>query len=61
MWGRIAILFLVCLPLLAQYRGTINGEVTDATGAVIPNASVRVRGVAIGLECSVIAPRWCDS
>ena len=47
---RLFALLLAALPLAAQYRGTINGEVVDATGAVIPNAKVKVKGVAIGLE-----------
>ncbi|MFB3827295.1 MAG: carboxypeptidase regulatory-like domain-containing protein [Bryobacteraceae bacterium] len=47
---RFPLFCLLTASLLAQYRGTINGEVTDATGAVIPNAKVKVRGVVIGLE-----------
>jgi len=50
MLRRIALLLLAGLPLLAQTRGTINGDVTDATGAVIPNAKVIVKAPAIGLE-----------
>ncbi|MCE5308799.1 MAG: carboxypeptidase-like regulatory domain-containing protein [Acidobacteriales bacterium] len=50
MFRPILVCILAALPLLAQYRGTINGELTDATGSVIPGAKVKVRGVAIGLE-----------
>ncbi len=46
---RAVALLFAALPLLAQYRGTINGEVVDPTGAVVPNAKVRVKGIAIGL------------
>ncbi len=47
--------FLVCillaaLPVLAQSKATINGDVTDATGSLIPNASVRIRSASIGVE-----------
>jgi hypothetical protein len=38
--------------LYAQTRGGINGDVTDPTGAAIPNATVKVRSAAIGLERS---------
>jgi hypothetical protein len=41
---------LASLPLLAQSKGTINGDVTDATGAGVPNATIKVRSIAIGLE-----------
>ncbi len=41
---------LAALPLLAQSKAAINGDVTDATGAAVPNATVRVRSVSIGVE-----------
>ncbi|HVH89008.1 MAG TPA: carboxypeptidase-like regulatory domain-containing protein, partial [Terriglobales bacterium] len=44
-------LMLTAPALLSQtFRGTILGAVTDASGAVIPNAKVAVRQVATGLE-----------
>lgn len=46
---RLATLLLAALPLAAQFRGTINGEVTDATGAVVPGAKVTVRAPAVGI------------
>lgn len=44
MYRTIAVLFLFSLlvPALAQDRGTIEGSISDATGAVIPAAQVRV-------------------
>lgn len=50
MFHRLSLFLLAALPLLAQSKGTINGDVTDATGAAIPGASVKVRSTAIGLE-----------
>src|SRR5207248_2455874 len=35
---------------LAQGSGTIQGAVTDPTGAVIPQASISARNVATGVE-----------
>jgi hypothetical protein len=44
------------LPALAQSdRGTITGTVTDPQGAVVPNASVALRGVATGVEYSTVS------
>ncbi|MBL8217261.1 MAG: carboxypeptidase regulatory-like domain-containing protein [Bryobacterales bacterium] len=40
---RIALLLLAALPLAAQQgRGTISGTITDASGAIVPAASVRL-------------------
>lgn len=50
MLRRLAVLLLAALPLLAQFKATINGDVTDSSGAAIPGAKVKVRSVAIGLE-----------
>ncbi len=43
-------ILLAAVPIFAQSKATINGDVTDPTGAAIPNATVKVRAVAIGLE-----------
>ncbi|MEK7409217.1 MAG: carboxypeptidase regulatory-like domain-containing protein [Acidobacteriota bacterium] len=42
-------LLLIAAMLLGQSRGTISGEVTDPSGAVIPSAKVGVKAPAIGL------------
>jgi Carboxypeptidase regulatory-like domain len=47
---RLAVFLLASLPLLAQSNGTINGDVTDATGAAVPAAKVKIKSVAIGFE-----------
>ena len=36
----LVLLFVVCAPAGAQTLGTITGEVKDASGAVIPGATV---------------------
>ncbi|HUQ90806.1 MAG TPA: carboxypeptidase-like regulatory domain-containing protein [Bryobacteraceae bacterium] len=38
------------MPLLSQFKGTLNGDITDATGAAVPGAKVKIRSAAIGLE-----------
>src|ERR1041384_6004889 len=47
---RLAIFLLASLPLRAQSKGTINGDVTDATGAPVPSAKVKIKSLAIGFE-----------
>ncbi|HXN94847.1 MAG TPA: carboxypeptidase-like regulatory domain-containing protein, partial [Candidatus Acidoferrales bacterium] len=50
----LALLALLCLlgsPSLAQQTlGSINGTVTDSSGAVVQNAVVKIQNVATGLE-----------
>src|SRR3972149_6311943 len=42
---------LLALPAVGQLtRGYISGTVQDGTGAVVPNAKVKIRNVATGLE-----------
>jgi hypothetical protein len=45
-----ALLSLAALPLLAQLKGTVNGDILDSTGASVPNAKVKLQSAAIGLE-----------
>lgn len=47
---RAAFALFAAVSLMAQSRGTISGDVVDATGAAIPAAKVRGRAVAIGIE-----------
>lgn len=44
------IALFAAIPVFAQSKGTINGDVSDPSGAGIPNASVKVRSTSIGLE-----------
>jgi Carboxypeptidase regulatory-like domain len=47
----LAFLVLAASSLVAQtFRGTIQGTVTDQSGAVVPGAKVVVRNVGTGLE-----------
>jgi hypothetical protein len=59
MTGKTARLVLVCAGLVCllaspahsqQTLGSINGTVTDSSGAVVQNASVNIHSVATGLE-----------
>ncbi len=48
----LLIALAIVSPAFAQTKGAINGDVMDATGAAVPNASVKVRSAAIGFERS---------
>jgi hypothetical protein len=42
----LAVVFSLCHPVAAQQTlGSLNGTVTDSSGAVIPRAAVKVRNV----------------
>src|SRR5437764_10163018 len=50
-WMLAFIIILIAGTALAQtFRGTILGTVTDASGALVSGATVKVRNVATGLE-----------
>lgn len=51
---RVAtLLLLVASSLLAQLKGTLNGDIVDSSGAAIPGAKVMIRSASIGLERDV--------
>src|SRR4051812_6606100 len=45
----IVLAVLLCAAVSGQNRGSISGEVTDTSGALVPAATVRVNAPAIGL------------
>src|SRR5256885_15241891 len=45
---RLAVLFVFAGIALAQSTGSIRGTITDATGALLPNATVTVSNQATG-------------
>lgn len=44
------VLLIFAASLSAQTKGTINGDITDSSGAAVPNATVKIRAVAIGVD-----------
>jgi hypothetical protein len=52
----VALLAVACLPLAAQTAatGTINGTVTDASGASIPNAAVIIKNTDTGAVRNIV-------
>ena len=46
----LALLAVAALPLFSQSKGSINGDITDASGAAVPNAKVKVRAAAVAFE-----------
>src|SRR5258708_30750664 len=50
---RCALATLVCIPVVSQAQtvtGSITGEITDSSGAVIPKAEVTVQNVDTGVQ-----------
>lgn len=48
----LCLLFLVTLPAVAQYGASVQGTVTDKSGAVVPGATVTVTNQATGVVSS---------
>src|SRR5829696_7704975 len=54
--ARSVLMLLTLAPLaLAQGTGEITGTITDATGSIVPGASVRVTNTATGAERNAIS------
>jgi len=49
-WQVLLAAWCATALLAAQYRGAINGEVLDASGAAVPNARIKVKAAAVGIE-----------
>src|SRR6185295_15649412 len=58
-YGTAIIAFLAIIatarPGWAQSTGAIQGNITDAQGAVVPGATITVRNVATGVERSTVS------
>ncbi len=55
-WTAAAACLVAASPLHAQkITGTVNGLVTDASGAVLPNATVTAKNTATGVETTSTA------
>src|SRR3712207_4049861 len=53
--NRVALMLLICgALLLGQDRGTVTGQVTDTTGAVVPLARVTLTNPATGQTIAVV-------
>lgn len=53
----VAALLLICLPLsaLAQTSATLSGRITDATGAIVPGATVTATQIERQIERTVVS------
>src|SRR5689334_10267842 len=51
----VALLVLSCSALTAQITGTIHGQISDSTGAGVPNANVTVENISTGLIWKAIS------
>ena len=51
----LGLLLLAALPALAQEKTTITGTVTDATGAIIPNAEIVIANAATGSTRTLVS------
>src|SRR3954468_23462165 len=53
-FGVLAIIAMAT-PAWAQSTGAIQGNITDAQGAVVPGSTITVRNVATGIERSTVS------
>src|SRR4029077_9945232 len=53
-WGALGLILLFSVPVRAQVTGaTLSGTVTDASGAVVPQAQVSIKNFATGVTTTV--------
>ena len=52
--SRILLALLACsVGVFAQSTGTINGRVTDSSGAAVPNAAITATNTATGIARTI--------
>jgi hypothetical protein len=49
-WSALAIVFLLWQPCRAQFSSNVQGTITDATGAVVPNVSITLHNTNTGVD-----------
>src|SRR5215470_10937294 len=53
-FATLALALIVFIGSAQTFRGTINGTVTDPSGAIVPGAAISARDKATGLEHTTV-------